>query len=114
MEYDRTHRRLSGFFAVALGGIAAFAGAQLLTGNTPAMMAGGLFLCAAAPLGFILRSPNTKSRQHPVVISALCGFGCVMVMVGIQRYGNHHQPMLVAALLALIVWMVYQKKIWRG
>ena len=99
---------------MVLGGIMAFAGLQLVTGNTPLLIAGGLFLSAAAPLGFMFRAPKTETKQHPVSVSALCGFGCVMVMVGIQRYGDQHQPMLIAALLALITWMVYQKKIWRG
>jgi hypothetical protein len=113
MQNHRYLQWLARLVPLTLGIITAFSGAQFVVGQMPLLIAGGLFLSAAAPLGFILRAPKTEARQHPVSVSALCGFGCVMVMVGIQRYGDQHQPMLVLALLALVAWMVYQKKIWR-
>lgn len=114
MAPERPKRIISILFAVPLGAVAAYAGAQIMVAGAPLIIYGGLLLVATAPLGFVLRPPATDSRQHPVVISALCGLGCVMVMVGIQRYGDHHQPVLVAALLVLLGWVIYQKRIWRG
>ncbi|MEE4639443.1 MAG: hypothetical protein V2J42_11965 [Wenzhouxiangella sp.] len=110
----RHQRVLSGLFGGILAGVLAYAGFKLADPSTPALLAAGLGLCAAAPLMFLLRPPKPAVRQHPVLISSLCGLGCVMIMVGVQRYGEHHQPLLIIALLILIGWMGYQRKIWRA
>ncbi|MFW5815566.1 MAG: hypothetical protein ACOCVP_01800 [Wenzhouxiangella sp.] len=107
-------RLLSAAFGIALAGVVLYAGLQLIDPATPALIAAGLGLCALAPLMFLLRAGQTSPRQHPVLVSSLCGLGCVMIMIGIQRHGDQHQPILVIALLVLIAWMGYQRKIWRA
>ncbi len=101
-------------FGLALAGVLVHAGARLASPATPALIGAGLMLCAGAPLLFLLRKKKPAARQHPVLISALCGLGCVMIMIGVQRFGDQHQPMLVLALLVLVGWMAYQRRVWRA
>lgn len=108
------HRLLTGLFGGFLAGVVVYAAVKLAGSSTPALVASGLGLCAAAPLIFLLRPTKPTPRQHPVLISSLCGLGCVMIMVGVQRYGEEHQPLLIIALMVLIGWLVYQRKIWRS
>ncbi len=75
----------------------------------------GLGLTAAAPLAYLLYHllrPETVTH-HPVLISVVSGLGCVMVMVGIQRFGDQHQWILWLGLAALAAWMAYQRYILR-
>lgn len=114
MTDTRVERILTGVFCAVLAGIVAYAGLKLMSPATPALIAAGLGLCAGAPLAFLLRPGKSVERQHPVLISSLCGLGCVMIMVGIQRFGDEHQSMLVIAALVLIGWMAYQRKVLRA
>ncbi|TVS09699.1 MAG: hypothetical protein EA419_12335 [Wenzhouxiangella sp.] len=75
-----------------------------------------MLVVALAPLGFLVRvrlSPP-QAKRHPVAISALIGVGCAMIMVGIQRFGEHYNWLLMLALLTLVCWMLYQKYVWRS
>jgi hypothetical protein len=99
---------------IGLAGMAAFAIVQILKAETPLMISIGLLLCALAPMTFVLFPPRTDQKQHPVIISALIGLGCVMIMIGIQRFGASHQPMLGLAVAVLVIWMIFQKTIWRA
>lgn len=107
-------RRLTGLFGAALAGIVLYAGMKLMDPATPALIAAGLMVCAGTPLVFLLRLKKPATKEHPVIVSSLCGLGCVMIMVGVQRYGDEHQPLLAVALLVLIGWMLYQRRIWRA
>lgn len=71
----------------------------------------GLGLAASAPLVYLVhqRLQPEKVRHHPLLVSVGSGLGCVIVMVGIQRFGEHHQWILVPSLAALAAWMVYQR-----
>jgi hypothetical protein len=108
------HRALSGLFGGFLAAVLAYAGIKFADQSTPALIAAGLALCAASPLIFLLRPPQPVVKQHPVLVSSLCGLGCAMIMVGVQRYGEQHQPVLIIALLVLVGWMGYQQKVWRA
>ncbi|QOC21599.1 hypothetical protein IC757_11165 [Wenzhouxiangella sp. AB-CW3] len=91
-------------------------GTWLLTTPTPPMIGGGLMLAAAAPFVFMISSlnaPADAARRHPVMISVLCGFGAVVTMFGVHRFGDQHQWVLWLALLALCLWMVWQRYVWR-
>ncbi len=91
-------------------------GLGLLAGPArPLLPAAGLVITAAAPLLFLLGTRVTRSdqRRHPVIISASMGLGCSISMVGIQRFGDSHQWVLILCLLALSLWMLYQRYIWR-
>lgn len=97
--------------ALTITGLAALAGpAPLLTGL-------GLTIAAAAPASFILWTALTRHtgpRHHPVLVSIIAGFGCVITLVGVYRFGDRHQWLLVLSLAALCLWMLWQRYIWRG
>lgn len=98
---------------LALLGVAA---AQLVDPAGAALPGLGLLVVVLAPLGFLIRirlSPS-RDKRHPVVISALIGLGCAMIMVGIQRFGDQYNGLLALALLTLICWMLYQRYVWRS
>ena len=91
-------------------------GAWLLTTPTPLLVSSGLAVAAAAPLVFTvsaLGAPRERPRRHPVMTSVLCGFGCVLTMFGIYRFGDQHQWVLWLALIALCLWMIWQRYVWR-
>lgn len=90
--------------------------AWILFGPHPLLPALGLALAAAAPLGFMIRHWNRPGSglEHPVAISALSGFGCVMIMIAIQRFGQQYQWVLLAGLAGLIAWMAWQRWVWRS
>jgi hypothetical protein len=95
---------------LALLGLAAWLTGQCL----PLMLPIGLGLSAAAPLVFLIGAHRLHAqRRHPVLVSVFAGFGCVMCMVGVQRFGEQHQWIAALALLALASWMVYQRWFWR-
>ncbi|MGY6555356.1 MAG: hypothetical protein ACXIUM_12645 [Wenzhouxiangella sp.] len=102
-------------YAALLSVLLVIAGAQWYGGGTPALPAFGLMLTASSPLVFLLWASRSAagSKQHPVMVSASMGLGCVCIMIGIQRFGEQHQWLLVLALVALVGWMVYQRYIWR-
>ena len=89
--------------------------AQWYGGAAPALPAFGLMLTAISPLLFLAWASRRPvgSQQHPVLVSASMGLGCVCIMIGIQRFGEQHQWLLILALMALVGWMGYQRYIWR-
>lgn len=89
--------------------------AWLVNRAVPMMLPAGLGLSAAAPLVFLIVSRRHQGpRRHPVLVSVIAGFGCVVSMVGVQRFGEQYQWIAALALLALAAWMVYQRFFWRG
>ncbi len=91
-------------------------GVYLLTTPTPLLISSGLAVAAAAPFVFMvgrISTPQEGMRQHPVLTSVICGFGCVMTMFGVHRFGDQHQWVLWLALLALCLWMAWQRYVWR-
>jgi len=98
-------------FLLAALGLAGY----LLTGSRPSMFGLGLGMAAAAPLLYLVHQwlQPEKVLHHPVLVSVSSGLGCVIVMVGIQRFGEHHQWILVPSLAVLVIWMVYQRWVLR-
>lgn len=91
-------------------------GIYLLTTPVPTLVSSGLALAAAAPFVFMVTTLSTdikRQRRHPVMTSVLCGFGCVMTMFGVHRFGDQHQWVLWLALIALCLWMIWQRYVWR-
>lgn len=103
-------------FAGFLGVVFTIAAAQWYRGSTPILPVLGLMLTALSPLVFLAWSSRARVRhkQHPVLVSASMGLGCVCIMIGIQRFGQQHQWLLILGLLALVGWMAYQRWIWRA
>lgn len=89
---------------------------QLFAPSTPPLPAAGVIVTAIAPLVFFLRLRIAASppRTHPVLTSAAIGLGCVMIMIGIQRFGEQHAWLLQLGLASLIGWVIYQRWVWRG
>ncbi len=102
----------AGFLGVAF----AIGAGQWFGGVGPALPALGLMLTAISPLLFLAwtRAMSVRHKQHPVLVSAAMGLGCVCIMIGIQRFGDQHQWLLILALIALVGWMGYQRWIWRA
>ena len=101
---------------IALQLVLLMTGIYLLTTPMPPLVAGGLAVAAAAPFVFMVgrvSAPQQGMRQHPVLTSVICGFGCVMTMFGVHRFGDQHQWVLWLALLALCLWMAWQRYVWR-
>ncbi len=75
----------------------------------PWMGPAGLILAAGAPLAYLdwlyLVKP-AHAEPHPVLVSVIAGFGAVMAMVTVYRFGDDHQVYLAAALVALIGWLI--------
>ncbi len=98
---------LSGLSLHAL--ISLFQSAPLLAGM-------GLLLSCLAPLGFMIvdRYQQPSRREgHPVMISMLCGFGAVMTMVAVERFGDHYQAFVMGSAIALAGWLIYVRWFWR-
>ncbi len=91
-------------------------GMWLLSTPRPALSGLGLALAASPPLLFLLaqRRIHGNSRDHPILVSVLSGLGCVMTMVGSQRFGEQHQWIVALALLSLVTWVAYQRWILRA
>ena len=83
----------------------------LLFRGIPHLLWMGLALAGAAPIGFLLLNRNHRrgSQGHPVMVSVLAGLGCVLTLVGVQRFGDQHQWITAAALAVLVSWMLYQR-----
>lgn len=91
-------------------------GTWLLTTPLPMLVSGGLVVAAAAPLVFMLSmlgAARERPRHHPILTSVASGFGCVLTMFGVHRFGDQHQWVLWLALIALSLWMIWQRYIWR-
>lgn len=72
----------------------------------------GLAIASGAPLLYVLNHGRRHDRlpRHPVAVSCLSGLGCVIVMVGQQRFGPNPGWTLPAALAALVIWMLWQRR----
>ena len=95
-------------WAIAL--ISLFAGWPV--GRGPALASAGLLLATSAPLVFFIGLHWFKQKRtvhHPVWVSVLSGFGAVMIMVAIYRYGDQHPFWMLSALATLAGWMLYLK-----
>lgn len=105
-------------YLITLSGLSLYAMIGL-SRTTPWLAGLGLLLACLAPLGFIVqdycrRTSGRYSRleRHPVVISVLCGFGAVMAMVAVQRFGDQYQTFVGGSAIALAGWLVYVR--WCG
>lgn len=72
----------------------------------------GPALAAGAPLAGILHHTltGTRPRHHPVAVSVVSGSGCVITMVGIQRFGPAYEWLLPCAGAALAAWLLWQRQ----
>lgn len=94
-------------YAVLLLGLLGF-GLYELARPVPWMGPGGLVLAAGAPLGFLIwfhAARPDHTEPHPVMISVLAGFGAVMAMVTVHRFGDDHQIYLAGALVCVAGWL---------
>lgn len=71
----------------------------------------GLAAAAGAPLSYMFRHRSFERplRHHPITVSGISGLGCVMVMIGSQRFGDDPAWALPSALAALVIWMLWQR-----
>ncbi len=100
--------------AAALITLAALLASSVWVGLSPApwLFPLGLALAALAPLLFISiyrARAQTALDAHPILISVASALGCVLTMVGVQRFGEDHQWTVWAALAALVIWMIWQR-----
>jgi len=105
-------------YLITLSGLSLYALIGL-SRTTPWLAGLGLLLACLAPLGFIVQDlyrrtfgRHSRGQGHPVVISILCGFGAVMAMVAVERFGAQHQTFVVGSAIALAGWLVYVR--WYG
>ncbi len=88
-----------------------------LVHSAPLLAGSGLMLSCLAPLGFLIRAhffAVVRSEAHPVMISVLSGFGAVMTMVAVDRFGNQYQIFVLGSAMALAGWLVYVRWFWRN
>src|SRR5690625_4658145 len=73
----------------------------------------GLFPAAGSPLAFMVHHQLRPAglARHPLLVSAVSGLGCAMIMVAEQRFGTHLSWALYPAAGALLTWMLWQR--WR-
>ena len=97
--------------------VLAWAGLSLKN-EAPGMAVGGAVLAATAPLVFVaglrrwaLVSPRDP---HPVMVSVVSGFGIVLSMVAVNRYGDQYESHVLAAGLALAMWLIWVRWSWRA
>lgn len=71
----------------------------------------GTALATAPPLLFLAAHRRSGARldHHPIVISILSGLGCVIVMLGEQRFGPDLEWPIFTATASLVVWMLWQR-----
>lgn len=96
-------------YAVLLLGLLGFALYEL-TRPVPWMGPAGLLLAAATPLGYLIwlySARPERTEPHPVIISVIAGFGAVMSMVTVHRFGDDHQIYLAGALACLVGWLIF-------
>lgn len=81
--------------------------------SAPWPFTAGLALAAGAPLFFIahhaLVAASRPLRYHPLGISIASGLGCVMTLAGEYRFGSFGW-VVGCALLALVAWMLWQRR----
>ena len=109
--------RLPSFALTLLSALLLAVAGALALGPTPALLWLGLGLSALPAPGFLLLqrcNQTPQVRQHPVLVSVLIGFGCVITLIGVQRFGEAHRWIAFLALLALVAWMLFQRFCWRN
>lgn len=76
----------------------------------------GAAVAAGTPLAFLLvfRRRPARLDRHPLVVPIVSGLGCVLVMVAETRFGSAQGRPLIVALLALGIWMLWQRGQRRG
>jgi len=86
--------------------------------GSPGMASGGAAMAVFAPLLFVagvrrwaLVSPRDR---HPVMVSVVSGFGIVLSMVAVNRYGDQFETHVLAAGLALGTWLIWVRWSWRA
>lgn len=93
----------------------AFAGAVFAIGlwqiftPGPALIAQGLILAGGGPLAFLVFVRGLEAEQAgppTLVVSIVCGLGCVLAAMAVYRYGDAHQWALMLATAALAGWLV--------
>lgn len=111
------NRALSGVGIAVWLAVLGWAALSLREG-APGMAAGGAALAALAPLIFVagvrrwaLVSPRDP---HPVMVSVVSGFGIVLGMVAVNRYGEQFESHVLAAGLALAMWLIWVRWVWRA
>jgi len=111
------NRALGGVGIAVWLSVLGWAGLSLQAG-APGMSVGGVGLAAMAPLVFVcglrrwaLVSPRDP---HPVMVSVVSGFGIVLSMVAVNRYGELYESHVLAAGLALAVWLIWVRWSWRA
>jgi len=84
----------------------------------PVMAVIGVVLAAVPPVLFVagvrrwaLVSPRDP---HPVMVSVASGFGVVLTMVAVNRYGEQFETHVIAAALALALWLIWVRWVWRA
>ncbi len=89
-----------------------------LSEQAPLMAVLGASVAAAAPLVFVcgfrrwaLVSPKDP---HPVLVSVVSGFGAVLCMMAVTRFGEQYESHVIAAGLALLAWLVWVRWSWRA
>jgi hypothetical protein len=109
-------RALSGVGITVWLAVLGWAGLSLQAG-APGMSVAGAALAALAPLAFVcglrrwaLVSPRDP---HPVMVSVVSGFGIVLGMVAVNRYGEQYESHVLAAGLALALWLIWVRWSWR-
>lgn len=81
-----------------------------LTRSLPWTAPAGMLLAAIAPLTFFIwltGARPARTEAHPVIVSVLSGLGAVVTMMAVYRYGDHLQPWLIGAVVALAGWLAY-------
>lgn len=102
------------YLAVVFGNLGA-AGYGGLVG-LPGLIVAGLALTGAAPAGFLLwrwRAAPEETGPQALLVSALTGFGCVLMMVQVYRFGDEFRWALGLGLAALAGWLIYTRWILR-
>lgn len=82
-------------------------------GPAPWLFPAGLAVAALAPLIYIgayLTTARTGLNTHPVLVSITSALGCIGTMFGVQRFGESEQWTVWAALAALIIWALWQRR----
>lgn len=76
--------------------------------GAPWLFVAGMGLAAGAPL-LRLSLGSRQIRRHPLMISVISGMGCVMIMIGSQRFGHEFEWALYPAASALLLWFLWQR-----
>jgi len=89
-----------------------------LQSDAPRMALIGAGLAAMAPLIFVAGLRRwalvSATDPHPVMVSVISGFGVVLAMIAVNRYGEQFETHVWAAGLALAMWLIWVRWSWRA